>query len=318
MNSDILRSFVEVARQESYTKAAEALYISQPTVYQHVRALEQMLGAPLIRQAGKRVTLTPEGKVALEQTIRVLSELNRLLSSALSDYQELRTGQVDLIVGTTFGQSVLPLGLAVFRRLYPGISVHTEVQHNPKEIDEALLRLGYDGAFHAGGRSRSGLTKIPILQDSLVLVTPPGHPLSLLDHVTAEQLTEFGIISYARPYDLRQAIETWAAEQSCAVPTILELNSQIAMATAVSAGAGVAILSMLAVRPFVESRSIAAIPLSPSLHRPWFFVHRSETEVSPGLTKLVELLKEAGSEAQEFATQALALRLASEHLNSTI
>lgn len=300
-----MRSFVEVARQESYTKAAQALYVSQPTVYQHVRALEQVLGVPLVRQAGKRVSLTPEGKVALEQTIRVLSELNRLMSSVLLDYQELHTGHLDLIVGTTFGQSVLPLGLAVFRRLYPGISVHTEVQHNPKEIDEALLRLGYDGAFHAGGRARPGLTKVQVLQDSLVLVTPPGHPLAFLKSVSARDLEATGIISYARPFDLREAIEAWGADQSCAIPTTLELNSQIAMATAVSAGAGVAILSTLAVRPFIGAGSVIAVPLEPILHRPWFFAHRSDADVPPALSKLVALLQETGNQTQQLGPSVL-------------
>lgn len=293
MNTDILRSFVEVARQGSYTKAARNLFLSQPTVYQHVRVVEQMLGADLVRQVGKRVVLTPEGKVAIDQAVRVLDEVTHLTSTVLLDHHELRKGQLDLIVGTSFGQSVFPLGLGHFRNRYPGISVRVDVQPNPDDIDDLLARFGYDGAFHGGDRSRTGIERELLVSDRLVLAVPLGHQLAGRRFVTAHDIREFGIICYVKPFPLRLRIDEWATSQSVVIPTTLELNSQVAVATAVAAGAGIAVLDAVVLLPFVRAGMVQAVSLDPPTTRPWYFAHRSDVPVPLALEKLVEMLRSA-------------------------
>ena len=296
---------MELARQGSYTKAAKALYLSQPTVYQHVRSLEQQLGTPLVRQVGKRALLTPEGKVVMDQAIRVLGEVNQLLNSVLLDHHELRSGQLDVVVGTTFGQAILPLALGAFRARYPGIAIRAPVFHNTDEIDEAVLRLGYDAAFHSGSSSRSGLEKHPVVNDVLVAVVAPGHRLASLDRgVQPEDLVDEGIITYARPFGLRQTIESWASGRGVTIPSTIELNSQVAMVTAVSAEAGVSVVSLLSALPFMRAGTVVAIGLEPHLSRTAFFVHRSGFEVPLALTRLAEYITQSAAD-----TQASGIRL---------
>lgn len=290
MNTDLLRSFVEVARNQSYTKAARTLYVSQPAVYQHVHTLEQILGATLVRQAGKRVVLTIEGKIVLEQAVKILTEVGELLNSVLLDEHASRSSQLEIAVGTTFGQTVLPRALRGFRDRYPRIAIRAAVLHNTDEIDELVLRLGYDGAFHSDERPRNGLEKDPLLTDTLMGIVPTSHPLATKSSLSPIDIVPYGLIWYSKPYVLRRRIETWAAEQGVALPTAIELDSQTAMVTAVAAGAGVTIASELSALPFINSREVKPIPLAPPLRRQWFFVHRAAVPVPRALSRLVETL----------------------------
>lgn len=302
MNTDLLRSFVEVARQESYTKAAKLLYISQPAVYQHVHALEQLLGADLVRLVGKRVLLTFEGKVVLDQAIRVLAETSELLNSVLLNEHSLRSGQLDIVVGTTFGQAVLPLAVGDFRACYPGIFIRAAVLHSTDDIDDNVLRLGYDGGFHSSERARTGLDKDPLIDDTLIGIVPKDHPLANRTSLSAADLAPYGMIWYAKPYELRRKIEAWASDQDTALPTSIELNSQTAMVTAVAAQAGVTIVSALSALPFIKAAEVRAIPLDPPLSRKWFFVHRTGATVPLALTRLTETLRAASMAAQTSIT----------------
>ena len=299
MNTELLRSFIEVASQESYTRAARTLYLSQPTVYQHVRTMEQVIGVKLVRQVGKRVLLTSEGKVVQEQAMKVLSELNTMLNSVVPDHQDLLTGRIDVVVGTTFGEAVLPLGLGEFRARYPGVSVRVAVIHDTTEIDEAVLRLGYDGGFHSGDHWRTGLDKEPIIKDNLVAVLPIGHRLANADSLTATDIRDEHLISYAKPYGLRGRIEDWAADQGVTFKIPIELNSQAAMVTAVAAGAGMAIVSPLAAVPLIEAGEIQAVILSPPISRDWFFVSRSDSTIPLALRRLVDTIGAVATRTQQ-------------------
>lgn len=305
MNTEFLRSFIEVGSQQSYTDAAKTLYLSQPTVYQHVRMLEQNLGVKLVRQVGKRVVLTSEGKTVTEQAIRVLGEVNNLLNSVLLDNEQLRTGQLDIVVGTTFGDAILPLCLGTFLSQYPGISLRVAVLHDTDEIDNAVSRLGYDGGFHSGDRWRSGITKEPIINDRLVVAVPIGHPLGSKLTISAADLKNEPLICYAQPFGLRHKIDSWAAAQNCEIFTAVELNSQTAMVTAVATGAGVAIVSTLAALPLMEAGEVRTIELDPPIYRQWYFVHRSDIMVPIGLRKLAETLTATSTSIQDEAVEHL-------------
>lgn len=303
MNTDLLRSFVEVARQGSYTHAAKALYLSQPTVYQHVRSIEQVLGASLVTQVGKRVVLTPEGKVVMDQAVRVLGEVNQLLNSVLLDHHELRSGLLDVVVGTTFGQALLPLAIGEFRARYPGIAIRAPVFHEADQIDDAVLRFGYDGGYRSGSRPRAGLEIVPVVEDQLVAILHPEHRLAR-GHgraITAADLSEEGIVTYARPFELRQTIDEWSAEQGCVLPSTIELNSQAAMVAAVASAGGVSIVSLLSAIAFMKAGLVTAVELSPPVSRPTFLVHRTGIDIPLALVRLTEMVSRAADRAQRDA-----------------
>src|SRR5687768_3390801 len=147
-----LRVFREVARQAHFTRAAEALYISQPAVSKSVKELERQVGLPLFEAIGRRVQLTEAGRVLIDHVQRLLLELedaDRALAS-------LRGGEIGrLIVGasSTPGTYLLPLLLGEFRRGHPAVDLSLEVADTREVLDRVMggrLDLGVVGEAEFG------------------------------------------------------------------------------------------------------------------------------------------------------------------------
>lgn len=290
MNTDLLRSFAAVCRLGSYTGAARELFLSQPTVYQHVRSLEKQLKVRLIKQSHKGAIPTPEGRALLPLATRLLAEEERLLWTMLKEDPAEPSARLELIAGTTFGETVIPHTLAAYRREHPRVSIHVEIHHDPTEIDQTLLRDQHDGGFHSNGVSRSGLIKDPVVEDHLILVVPPDHALSSASCVSPAALVREGIICYASPYGVRSAIDSWAGAQGVAIPTRFELDSQVAIMNMVANDGGVAVVSGLGAVQHLRSGALIGIRLEPELWRYWFFVHASQEQPHPAMGRLLEVM----------------------------
>lgn len=288
MNTEVVKSFIMVARSEGYTSAARELNLNQSTVYQHVRQLEKTIGVRLVQQSGKRVILTDEGKLVLPRAIAMLDELTGMMHATVDQGGDLRSVGLDIAVGTTFGQSILPKALVKFHHKFPNIQIQMAVIHNTQRIDDAILKSGYDGGFHSSAGWRKGLNKVPVLADTLVFIQRRDVYIDQsLKVMTPQSLMSTGIVSYRNGYEFRSLIDQWASHAKINIPIIMELDSQIAIVNAVLAGAGPAIVSLKVVEPFLSGDSLLHLPLSPVLTRDWVFVHRSAGIVPRALAELV-------------------------------
>ncbi|MGN6672392.1 MAG: LysR family transcriptional regulator, partial [Thermomicrobiales bacterium] len=113
-----LRVFAAVAEHEHYSRAADALRISQPALSVHVRDLERYFGVALFERAGRNVRLTDAGRLVQDYARRILA-LTVEMDEAVEDLRGLRAGQLRLGASTTIGEYLLPDALAAFRRQYP-------------------------------------------------------------------------------------------------------------------------------------------------------------------------------------------------------
>ena len=162
-----LESFVAVVRHNSFTKAAEVLYTSQPTVSNHIRQLEEELNAPLINRTTKAVEVTPRGWEAYEMACSILEQRNRLLSRWAG-----RT-QYAIHLGTTAIPSayILPEVLTAYREAHADTEFVIQ-QNDAHRVLEGLL----DGTFDLGlleyPISEERLSCIPFFQDHTVMITP--------------------------------------------------------------------------------------------------------------------------------------------------
>jgi len=291
MNTEWLRSFVEVARQQSYSRAAERLYLSQPTVYHHVRLLESHLGVRLLQQRGKRAELTPQGKTLLERAVCIL-EAVAALRAAAADEESLARGQLTVGAATTFGAYLLPWLLAAFHRLYPGVEVAARIVNDPEQLD-ALVREGeIDVAINPGGQQSADLFKVPVMRDPMVLVTPPSHPLARLPFATPPGLAGTPLVTFPRRSrsSFRQALEIWFAEAGQPLAAVMTLGSQESIKRAVLAGVGVAVLSYCAVADEVANGQLVAVPLRPRLERYWYLSLKAPVKSSHPLEAFLRLL----------------------------
>src|SRR5919199_69720 len=139
MNLHQLGLFVAVAEHGSYTRAAEALYISQPSVSARIRDLETSLGQQLFEQVGRRIYLTDAGQELLERAQTILQQLAEA-RRALDEIQGLQRGSLRVVATTTVGSYVLPALLGRFHRVYPGIALALDVTNWSRAVE--LLRRG--------------------------------------------------------------------------------------------------------------------------------------------------------------------------------
>ena len=272
MDTELLRSFLAVTNYGSYTRAAEALHLSQPAVYQHVRKLEDIFHTKLVEQSGKRVIATEHGRLVREYAQMVDNIINEL-KSIIADDEMLGRGHLLLAAGTTVGEFVLPHLCVAFQAIYPGIHIRLLVINDHHEIDKSVRDHKIDLGFHSNPVPFDGVVKDAFTEDELVLIAPPGHrlaerPLIYQDDLQGEDLVLFGNAN-AVIYRLTQE---WLGEISTRVRSRLEMTSLSSIKAAVRDGAGVALVSRHIVRG--EDHSLVVRPLFGRPTRQSYVIYR--------------------------------------------
>lgn len=196
MNIRYVRYFLAVAEHQGFTRAAEALHISQPALSQQIRMLEESLDAQLFDRSGRHIHLTDAGEVFLQyarQAFQLLDEGQR----AIHDVADLSRGSLRIAVTPTFtSYFVVPL-VAEFHARYPHITL--DIQEMPQEKMEGLLlenELDIGIAF-AGGTAPE-IVSTPLLQEVLALVVADHHPLAREESLSLSQLAaeEFILLNH--------------------------------------------------------------------------------------------------------------------------
>jgi DNA-binding transcriptional LysR family regulator len=250
INLDLRRLsiFVEVVKQGSFSKAAKAVFATQPTVSKAVSQLESEVGVPLLNRIGHRSELTTAGEIVYRRALSLLADSETLIAE-LDDLRGLKRGT--LRIGfPRLGSSALFAALFVsFRRQYPDIDVHISV-HDSIRLEE-LLRAG---------RIDLGLLVHPTSQefdwqdnrtDPLVVLMPPHHPLAGRKAIKLVRLAEFPFILFEEGFPLNDVILD-ACRDKGFTPQIAARSSQVDFIfELVAAGVGIAFLP----RSVVEKRS---------------------------------------------------------------
>lgn len=275
-----LRFLQEVARQGSFTRAGEALYVSQPTVSGAIGELERQAGLPLVESVGRRVQLTHAGKLLCAHGERVLLEL----SDAEKELAGLKDGQSGrLLVGasSTPGTYLLPAILGVFQASHPMVEISLEITDTQDVLNRVLdgrLDLGVVGeaAFP------TALTAETFREETLVLILAPGHPLARREQLTARDLEAQPFVLRERGSSTREVLQRTLERQGIRLRVVMELGNTEAVKKAVAAGLGISLVSEHAVE--LEARAGELVTRRvPDLdpRRGLFIVHRRGLRLTP-------------------------------------
>jgi DNA-binding transcriptional LysR family regulator len=250
-----LEVFVKVAELASFSRAAEALFLTQPTVSEHVRSLEEDLGVQLLDRLGRGAVPTPAGEILLGYARRVLV-LMREARQAIDQFQGRVSGE--LIVGgsTIPGEYVLPALIGQFKAKYPDISISLRVGSSRQVsewVEEGRVEIGVVGA-RPGSRA---LTARELMADEMVIVVPADHPWNRRAAVTLADVRSQPLILRERGSGSRDALERAllaAGTDLGAFRIAGEMGSTQAVKQAVRAGVGIALISKLAVEDECRAR----------------------------------------------------------------
>ncbi len=289
MTLEQLRIFVAVAEREHVTQAAQALNLTQSAVSAAIAALEQRHDVKLFDRIGRRVALTQSGRQFLGEA-RALLARARAAEQILADLGGLKTGALKLAASQTVGNYWLPTRLARFALNYPGVALHLTIGNTH---DVALLASAgeIDLGFVEGEDDQPGVDQTPIAEDELIVVASP----SLASHYRdclREKMFEAPWVARERGSGTRSAFEKAVSDFAPDAPArkiVLELPSNEAVRMAVEAGAGLAVMSYLAVAGALKSGALIRLPCDLP-KRPFYMLAHRQLYRSRAAQALIDLI----------------------------
>jgi DNA-binding transcriptional LysR family regulator len=288
-----LEIFLAVTRARSFTRAGEALHVSQSTLSQHVLELERELGVRLFDRLGRTVTLTEAGRLLEEHATRITTTVAGA-RRAIDELKGLERGSLVIGASTTPGIYVLPAIVAAFRRRYPGIDVSLQIG-NSQVIEERIradaLDLGIVGGHILGARERCVAAG---LLDELLLIVPPRHPWARRHEVAPRELAGAPLLMREQGSATRLVTER-ALRQAGVKPTVaMELDHIEAIKQAVMAGLGVAFVSTYTVRGEIATRRLSGLRLKGlRIRRHFHVIHNEARTLTASGRAFMELLAPA-------------------------
>jgi DNA-binding transcriptional LysR family regulator len=283
-----VRTFAEVVRHASFSRAAETLHVSQPAVSHHIRHLEQALGARLLERVGRRAFPTTAGQVLLEHAGRALAELE----AARQAIQRLRgvvAGRVRLGTGATASTYLLPDVLRRLRVRHPELDLVVVTGNSPElaaavaasQLDVAVLTLPVRGRQ---------LVTTPFRADPQVAIAAPDHRWPRRRALRPTDLADAPLILYERGGTIRRVIDAWFQRGGVRPRVAMELGNVEATKRLVAAGLGVSVISAVAVRAELRARTLTARALAPPLERRLAVVRRRDKLPTPALDAVLAAL----------------------------
>jgi DNA-binding transcriptional LysR family regulator len=291
LNLHRLRVFHAVARRESYSRAAEDLRISQPAVSKHVLDLEEELGTKLFHRLGRRIVLTEAGRLMTDyaQRIFLLADEAR---RALEELQGLERGRLHLGGSSTPGNYLLPKALAAFQAKYPRLEVSLNIMAS-HDVVEQVLRQDLDLGF-VGATFSADLHVQPYVEDELILILRPGHPLASIRTISREALEKETFVLRDVASGTRTVAEAELKARGIAIRRLLELRSVEAVKQAVAEGLGISFISRHAVALEVRHK-VLAVAADPRFRfrRPLVMISRKDARLSPAALAFGALVRKA-------------------------
>jgi DNA-binding transcriptional LysR family regulator len=287
-----LEIFAKVAELGSFSRAAQALSLTQPTVSEHVRALEDELGVQLLDRLGRGAATTRAGQLLLGYAQRMLT-LSREARQAINQFQGRLSGELVVGGSTIPGEYVLPALIGQFKAKQAEISIVLLIGDSRQVsewVDDGRVELAVVGA-RPGQRTLEARALLP---DELVVVVPAEHAWARRDTVTLAEVQAEPMVVRERGSGSRQALERALHEAGTSLPAfrvVGEMGSTQAIKQAVRAGLGVSLISRRAVEDECKAGLVVCLKIAQlDVRRAFYLVtHRDRTRSPLGLAFLAFL-----------------------------
>ena len=301
MNFNQLRAFYFAVKYGSYIAAAEALYITQPAITKEIQQLEATYGIKFLNRFGKKMVLTDAGEVLYDFADKIF-QMESQAEESLRDFQQRRSGRLRIHASESFGAYYLPFIINNFRKKYPNIHISVNIFPN-QEVIENTIKLENDLGFISYPFEHKKLVVQEVLEDRLVLITPPSHPFSRLKVLDPQKLDGQSIIMHEKGSATREIVDAFIRRNSLSVSIALELSNNEAIKRAVEEGSGVSLISEHVVKEEVKRKKLKTIPLTdPTMKRKFYLIHHKDKYLSHSLQMFLYMVNQW---AFEFAQHQL-------------
>ncbi|MEO8890879.1 MAG: LysR substrate-binding domain-containing protein [Coleofasciculaceae cyanobacterium] len=292
-----LKVFEAVARHNSFTRAAEELFLTQPTVSMQVKQLTKAVGMPLFDQIGKRLYLTQAGEELVKTCRQVFEQLEQF-EMTVADLKGLKQGRLRIAVITT-AKYFIPRLLGPFCQRYPGIDISLQVTNHELIINR--LNDNLDDLYVMSQMPENiEVSCKPILENPLVVVAPISHPLAQEKNISLERLGTEPFIMREPGSGTRKAVQTLFDERKIQLKVRLDLGSNEAIKQAIVGGLGISVLSAHTLTLDSQNSQLTVLDVEKfPIERYWYAVYPTGKQLSIVARTFLEYLLSEGRQVTE-------------------
>jgi LysR family transcriptional regulator, low CO2-responsive transcriptional regulator len=289
-----LRVFEAVAAHLSYSRAAEALHLSQPAVSMQIKQLEEIIGIPLFEQLGKKIYLAEGGREFSRYCRNILDQLAEA-ENVMAELKGMERGKLTISVATTASHFATQL-LAEFCKRYPAVSISLDVT-NRENLLSHLAQNAMDMVIMGQPPEGLNLDATSFMENPLVVIAAPSHPLAHEKRIPLKRLQQETFLVREQGSGTRMAMERFFGEQNIRLTTGSEMGTNEAIKQAVQADMGLGILSLHTVALELETGRLAILDVqSFPIMRDWYVVHRTGKRLTATAQMFKEFLLEEGAQ----------------------
>lgn len=294
MEFDQLRLFVDLVKEQSFTKVAERNFITQPAVSLSIQKLEDELGTKLLERTTRRVLVTEEGRILYDYARDIL-EKAREAKVVLQERQDRMVGAIRLATVHSVGLYELPASLKEFIRRYPEVNIHVEYKPSD-QVYHAVLDGDADLGMVAYPEERSGIITLPFFEDELVLICNREHPLAGAGTVRLAELEGQRFVGFQAEIPTRKATDALLKREGVRIDIRMECDNIEILKKMVEVGLGVSLVPHLSVQQEARTGELSIARIRDhTIRRPLAIVHRKGKTLSRPQKAFVALLTEEGA-----------------------
>ncbi len=278
-----LKTFVTIAKLKSFSKAADHLFLTQPTISNHIQNLENDLGTILINRSNRKITLTTAGEILFSYAIDILNKCDQAIFS-LEQFQGKIEGTLEIASSSIPGQYILPEFLNSFHKNYPNVNYHL-LHYDSRQVVNSIINgeidFGIVGAIH----DTKNLEYIDIMEDRLVFIAPNTDKYMPMKEMSIETLKQEKIILREKGSGTRKIFEDILLSFDLSIDDfniVSYMESTESIKQCVRKGLGISVISKLAVVDEIKLNLLKSIPMKDlEMKRNFYFVYHKRRALSP-------------------------------------
>ncbi|RKX91371.1 MAG: hypothetical protein DRP84_11715 [Spirochaetes bacterium] len=291
MNLYQLKVFYYAAKYESLSRAAEKLYITQPAVTKQIQQLQNNYGIKLLNRFGKKMVLTDAGRNLFSIAENIL-ELETRAEESIRDYQQLKSGNINIISSETFGAYYLPFILIDYIKLNPNIKIATNILP-VEEVHENVLSLKCDVGFVSYVIEDPRIVSKRIVEDSIVLIVSKKHPFADKKYFSPSDLEGQNFIMHEKGSATRRIVDEYLTKNNVNVKIKFELSNNEAIKRIVENNNEIALVTKNIAIEEIKSKKLIGIPGKDKfLKRSFYMIYHKDKYFSKPLSKLAKIVND--------------------------
>lgn len=285
-----LETFLKIAELKSFTKAAEELYLTQPTISKQIVDLENFFDVKFIDRTKRTVALTRAGELLLKYAKEFVN-LKKETIEEIAAFKGLKKGTITVGASTIPGIYILPGVLSIFKKTYGGIQIRLIIS-DTKDIIEKMEEGAIDVGFVGAKNGAKKLDYKKLIDDTIVMIAPPGFP----DSLNLAELKSYPLIAREPGSGTRNIFESALKKikhmKTSDLTIIAELTDTEAIKETVKNGMGISYISRMAIVEDLAQGKLKRISIHgfPDIKRPFYIITRKGKTALPQVKALLEII----------------------------